>query len=146
MGRVGSAAYDFFTQRQQRVVGLDSDPGKVEWHRQAGRRVLYVDAEDPGFWLNLSLEGVEAILLAVPDFEAKTISAKQLRKAGFKGTLSATAVFNEEVAAIRGAGADFVYNYFDTVGVGFAEHVWLQLTPDKPAEVASSARPTAGMP
>ncbi|MDX1528004.1 MAG: cation:proton antiporter, partial [Gammaproteobacteria bacterium] len=67
MGRVGSGAYDFLNSREVRVIGLDSDPGKLEIHRQKGRRVLFADAEDPGFWNRLDLERVKAVLLAMPD-------------------------------------------------------------------------------
>ena len=105
--------------------------GKVELHRKAGRRVLYADAEDPGLWQNLDLTGVNAILLAMPDVEANTIAARQLRQRGYQGFVSATAVFDEHLDIIKNAGADAAYNYFDEVGVGFAEHVWEHLHPDK---------------
>ena len=124
MGRVGTGAYDFLTQRGERMVGLDSDPGKVEQHRVAGRRVLYADAEDPGFWQKLKLDGIEAVLLAMPEFEANKIAVTQLRKRGYKGHISATGVFKEHVEAIMEAGADVAYNYYAEAGVGFAEHVW----------------------
>lgn len=124
MGRVGTGAYRFFTQRKQRVVGLDSDPGKVEEHKRKGRRVLYADAEDPGLWQNIDLSGVRAIMLAIPDREANTIAARQLRRAGYKGLLCATALFPEEVKSIIDAGADVAYYYYDEVGVGFAENIW----------------------
>ena len=132
MGRVGTGAYDFLSQRKLRVIGLDSDTGKVEAHRKAGRRVLYADAEDPGLWQNLDLKGIEAILLAMPDVEANTISAKQLRQCGYQGFVSATAHFSEHLEKIKTAGADAAYNFYDEVGVGFAEHVWEHLYPDKP--------------
>ncbi len=128
MGRVGTGAYDFLTQRSQRIIGLDSDPGKIEAHRKQGRRVLYADAEDPALWHNLNLAGVTAILLAMPDAKAKASAAKQIRLAGFTGLISATATFSEELDSIINAGADLAYNYYDEVGVGFAEHVWQALT------------------
>lgn len=131
MGRVGTGAYRFFTQRKQRVVGLDSDPGKVEEHKRRGRRVLFADAEDPGLWQNIDLGGVRAVLLAIPDREANTIAAKQLRLAGYKGLICATALYPEEVKAIIDAGADVAYYYYDAVGVGFAENVWERLHPSK---------------
>lgn len=63
MGRVDCGAYDLVAQQQKRVIGLDSDPIKVEHHRKQGRRVLYADAEDPGLWSNLQLGGVHTIML-----------------------------------------------------------------------------------
>ncbi len=129
MGRVGVGAYDFLTQRQQRVVGLDSDVAKVETHLRQGRRVLYADAEDPGLWQNINLDNIKAILLATNDFEGTRIAVTQLRRVGYQGFLSATSAYPEEVDAIIEAGADVAYNYFDEVGVGFAEHVWEALYP-----------------
>ena len=131
MGRVGTGAYDFLSQRKQRVIGLDSDTSKVEEHRKEGRRVLYADAEDPGLWQNLDLQDVHAVLLAMPDVVANTIAAQQLRLTGYEGFVSATAVYPEDLEKIREAGADAAYNYYDEVGVGFAEHVWEQLFPEK---------------
>ncbi len=139
MGRVGTGAYDFFTQRNQRVLGMDSDPGKVQGHIAQGRRVVYADAEDPGFWFNLNLQGIHAILLALPDQEAKTIAAEQLRKKDFQGIISATALFNDQIQPIKDAGADLVYNYYDEVGFGFAEHVWEELVSEN--EVAVKQAP-----
>jgi hypothetical protein len=131
MGRVGTGAYDFLSQRKQRVIGLDSDTGKVELHREAGRRVLYADAEDPGLWQNLDLSGIHAVLLAMPDTEANSIAARQLRQRGYEGFVSATAMFAEDLEKIKNAGADAAYNFYDEVGVGYAEHVWEKLYPDK---------------
>ena len=120
MGRVGSGAYDFMAQQNERVIGFDSDPVKVDKHRQKGRRVLYADAEDPGLWSNIHLGGVRTILLAMPEAAAKVLAIKELRNIGFTGTVTATAVFEEEVAALEAAGADYIYNYYDGIGASFA--------------------------
>ena len=120
MGRVGSGAYDFLAQQNERVIGLDSDPVKVEKLRQQGRRVLYADAEDPGLWGNIHLGGVHTILLAMPEASAKVMATKELRSIGFTGTITATVVFDEEVDPLVKAGADYVYNYFDGIGASFA--------------------------
>lgn len=124
MGRVGTGAYDTLTRQQQRVVGLDSDPQRVQQHREAGRRVLYADAEDSGLWEKLDLTGVKAILLALPDLESRRFAIQQIRRTGFKGFISTTAVFNEELALLQQDGADKIYNYYDGAGVGFAEAAW----------------------
>jgi len=124
MGRVGTGAYDFLRGRGVRVVGMDSDPGKVEKHVRAGRRVLYADAEDPGFWQRLHVDGLRAVLLAMPDLEAKRIAGTQLRRRGYRGLISATNTYPEEAAPILAAGVDTTFNYFAEAGVGFAEHTW----------------------
>jgi Trk K+ transport system NAD-binding subunit len=122
MGRIGTGAYDLLSQQQHRVIGLDSDPIKVEQHRKKGRRVLYADAEDPGLWANLKLEGVHTVLLAMPELTAKILAARQLRKLGFEGTITTTVVFDEEVDQLKSAGADYIYNYYDGVGASFAQN------------------------
>ena len=129
MGRVGTGAYLYLRQRKQRVVGMDSDPGKVENHRAKKRRVLYADAEDSGFWEQLNTGSIYTVLLAMPDVEANILAATQLRKAGFKGLIGATVRYKEETELVQKAGADFVYNYYDEVGVGFAEHIWQKMCP-----------------
>ncbi len=124
MGRVGTGAYNFLSNRESRCVGLDSDPAQVERHLKAGRRVLYADAEDPGLWHHLHVQNITAVLLAMPDLEANTIAVRQLRQAGYTGFIGATGVYPEHVEAIVKAGADVAYNYYDEVGIGFAEQVW----------------------
>jgi predicted Kef-type K+ transport protein len=131
MGRVGTGAYDFLRERNERIVGLDSDPAKVRQHRVQHRRVVYADAEDPGFWSRLRIDEVRAVLLALPDPEANHIAARQLRRRGFDGLISAATRHPEEARVAATAGADMTFNIYDEAGVGFAEHVWEKLHPDR---------------
>jgi predicted Kef-type K+ transport protein len=132
MGRVGAGAYEFLRSREVKVIGLDSDPGKIELHRQKGRRVLFADAEDPDLWNRLDLQKVKAVLLTMPDPEAKRIAIRALRRLGYGGIISATNVYEEEAGPILDAGASTTFNYFDEAGVGFAEHTWEALTGSDP--------------
>ncbi|MFT5447538.1 MAG: putative Kef-type K+ transport protein [Gammaproteobacteria bacterium] len=124
MGRVGTGAYEYLRSQHARVVGFDSDPGKVERHIGAGRRVVYADAEDPDLWERLSLDGVRGVLLALPDLEAKIMSVHSLRRHGFQGFITATNVFEAETQPILDAGCDATFNYFEDAGFGFAKHSW----------------------
>ena len=124
MGRVGTGAYDYLKSQHARVVGFDSDPAKVERHLREGRRVVYADAEDPDLWPRLTLDGVRAVLLTLPDTEAKVLSATLLRRRGFDGFITATNVFEDEAGPILEAGCDATFNYFDDAGFGFAKHSW----------------------
>jgi len=121
MGRVGVSAYDQLSSRQQRVIGLDSDPAKLENHLKQGRRVLYADAEDPELWSNLNLDGVDAVLLTIPEFSAKKMAIRELRAGGYKGLITATVLFPEEIDTLKTAGADFVHYYYEGVGSSFGE-------------------------
>lgn len=122
MGRVGTGAYDLLTSHNERVIGLDSDPDKVSMHRKQSRRVLYADSEDPGLWSNLNLESVHSIMFCIPEIDAKLMAIRQIRQAGFKGMISATALYDEQLQQMKQAGADYVYNYYDVIGSSFAEY------------------------
>jgi hypothetical protein len=142
MGRVGSGAYEYLRQQTKNIVGVDSDPAKIESNIAAGRRVAYADAEDPSFWQLLNIDRLHAIMLAVPDIEAKLAAARALRARGFKGLLSATHLYPEEYEPIIAAGCDVSYNYYTEAGVGFARHTYDSLR----GHVARAVPETAPIP
>ena len=119
MGRVGSGAYEYLRRQSANIVGVDSAPAKIESNIRAGRRVAYADMEDPSFWQLLNIERLKAIMLAVPDMQAKLAAARALRARGFKGLLSATHLYPEEYEPIIEAGCDVSYNYYTEAGVLF---------------------------
>ena len=55
-----------------------------------------------------------------PELAAKMMASKELRKIEFQGTITATAVFDEEVEALKEAGVDYIYSYFEGIGASFA--------------------------
>ncbi|MBT8132128.1 MAG: cation:proton antiporter [Gammaproteobacteria bacterium] len=120
MGRTGTGAFNYLVEQGLHVVGVDSDPGKIERHLALGRRVIYGDLEDPDFWDLLNTKHISAILLAVPDLPAKVFACRQLRKRGFNGLLSATYLYEEERDQIIEAGCDVTHSYFAEAGTGFA--------------------------
>ncbi len=140
MGRVGAGAYDYLRQQDENIVGIDSDPAKIESNVREGRRVAYADAEDPSFWHLLNLDRLRAIMLALPDLQAKVSAARALRRRGFTGLLSATHLYPEERDPIIDAGCDVTYNYYTEAGVGFARHTYETLRPP-PVEASASAKP-----
>ncbi|RMF95697.1 MAG: hypothetical protein D6727_10095 [Gammaproteobacteria bacterium] len=133
MGRIGTAAYDCLQARGARVVGLDNDPAKLAAHEAARRRVVFADAEDPGFWQRLDARPVRAVLLALPDLDAKTLAAEQLRAAGFQGLITAVHTHSDEVPRIRAAGADASFDNAAEAGIGFATDTWQKLAREEPA-------------
>jgi len=143
MGRVGSGAYDYLREQDENIVGIDSDPGKIESNIKQGRRVAYADAEDPSFWLRLHLDRLRAIMLALPSFEAKVSAARALRRRGFKGLISATHLYPEEYASIISAGCDVSYNYYTEAGVGFARHTYETLTAPRQVAIMEYVGPPA---
>jgi predicted Kef-type K+ transport protein len=128
MGRTGTAAYDFLKERCDRLIGLDADPYKVREQAEAGRNVVYTDAEDANFWHGVKLGDVEAVVLAMDDIESKLISARNLRALGFTGPIVSHALYDDHVERITAAGADHTYLTMYEAGVGLAEHTWEALS------------------
>lgn len=129
MGRVGRAAYDHLQAQGYKLIALDSDPVKVEQHRTAGRNVLYGDAEDQAFWEGLDMTRVKGVVLSMSDSEAKLISARKLRKRGFKGYVVSHSLYEDEAQRIDAAGADRTYLTMNEAGTSLAEHICQQLKP-----------------
>ncbi|HEY7885579.1 MAG TPA: cation:proton antiporter [Cellvibrionaceae bacterium] len=127
MGRTGTAAYDHLCTRVKSLIGMDSDPAKVEKHSELGRKVLFADAEDQIFWQGLEMDNVKGVILSMNDIEAKVIAARQLRKKGFTGFVISHTLYPDEAAAINAAGADDTYLTMNEAGIGLAEHIQQQL-------------------
>ena len=53
MGRIETAISDSLTVFGEKRFDIDFDPGKLESHHEAGRRVVFADAENPDFCNNL---------------------------------------------------------------------------------------------
>ncbi|MEN8140965.1 MAG: cation:proton antiporter family protein [Thermodesulfobacteriota bacterium] len=125
MGRIGSGAYDVasFHQGEGRVLGIDFSRDNVDLHVQAGRRVLFGDATDFDFWHKVDLNGVQLIMLAMPNHQANMFALKELRMGGFSGPVTATAYFDDELAELRAAGASTAYNVYAEAGAGYGHHV-----------------------
>ena len=123
MGRVGSGAYDTITsQYNLSVCGVESDRSKIAKHRQAGRNVIYGDAEDADFWENLHAPHYKLVMFTMPSLPEMVDAMKQLRNAGYTGQVAAVAKHDDERDKMQAAGADVVFNYYAEAGAGFAEH------------------------
>lgn len=123
MGRTGGAAYRYLVARGEGVLGLDSDPEKIELHQAKGRRVAYGDAEDPELWEYLDLSALKGILLTMPELEAKLQALRHIRRKGYKGLVAATTFHREEDPLVEQAGATLVFRPFAEAGERLGERV-----------------------
>jgi predicted Kef-type K+ transport protein len=140
MGRVGSGAYDTIeSQYNLSVCGVDTDRAKMSAHAQAGRRVIYGDAEDADFWEGLQATDYKLVMFTMPSLSEMVDAVGQLRNTGYRGKVAAVAKYEDERARMKAAGANVVFNYYAEAGAGFAEHALsnlLDLLPNKPANQA----------
>lgn len=108
MGQAGSAAYDYLRDSEHKVIGMESDPAKIESNRKENRKVVYGDAQDPELWQNIDLSKIRSIMLAFPNPDAKLEATKLIRKYGFNGDIVALTMRREENEALQEAGANSV--------------------------------------
>jgi len=121
MGRIGTAVFDGLHESGVKVVGLDADPGKIESHLASGRRVVFADAEDPGFWNKLRFGKLRAIILTIPEVEAQCAAVKRLRANGFEGVIGVSTRSRHTLPLIEAAGADLIYDAHDAAGFGLSQ-------------------------
>jgi Trk K+ transport system NAD-binding subunit len=122
MGRTGSAAYEALSESGLRAVGLDADTYKASAHADAGRNVVFADAEDSNFWNGVALDRIKAVVLAMDDLEAKLIATRTLRSKGFTGPIVSHALHEEHVGMIKEAGASRTYLTMREAGRSLANH------------------------
>ncbi len=135
MGRTGTAAYDWLSESEPDLIGLDSDPAKTRKHQNEGRNVVFADAEDNTFWQGLHMPELKAVVLAMSDIEGKLIAARMLRHKGFTGYIVAHTMYTDEARKIREAGADEAYLTMSETGVALASHL-MGHRPDAPLQTA----------
>ncbi len=130
MGRTGTAAYEKLSQTIPEVVGMDADPYCVSRHQSEQRNVILADAEDAHLWRSVCIEGLEVVVLAMDDLEAKLIGARKLRERGFTGPIISHALYEEHVEEIQAAGADQTHLTMKEAGYSLAGHAVTALNPD----------------
>jgi len=122
MGRIGTSTFERLTQYSQyNLCGIDVDAELVAKHVSQGREVIKADAEDPDFWSHIDLKPVKLIMLAIPNYLDILEISKQLDMAGYEGKKTGVARYPDEEAALRDAGIDIVFNFYQKAGTGFAD-------------------------
>jgi hypothetical protein len=118
MGRVGSGAYDAL---HKSVCGIDVDKIHIEKQREAGRKVIFGDAEDPDFWSHINLSSIRLIIFSMPSYIDTLEAMSLLKKMGYQGKTASIAQYDDQKEALLDAGIDEVFNYFAEVGAGLAQ-------------------------
>ena len=132
MGGVGTGAYDTMRELHgETVMGVDIDPVTARRQRTTGRHVLHGDPSDADFWDRMqATHQLELVMLALPRLSTNLAVLEQLKTASFEGRIAATAKFQDEVEALKGAGAHTVFDLYKEAGTGFATHVLDQTVGD----------------
>ncbi len=130
MGGVGTSAYDEMRRRYgDIVIGVDFNTEIVEEHQEKGRQVFFGDAGDSDFWKRVepSKSNVCLVMLALPSPKTSIFSIQQMKERGYKGQITASVRYEDEMYLLKDAGIDAAYNLYEEAGVGFADHVCEQM-------------------
>jgi Kef-type K+ transport system membrane component KefB len=119
LGRYGTRIAEGLRRQGWDVLGIDFDPVAMRTWRQRGHPGIYGDLGDPEFPESLPLAGVRWVVMAIPTPVAalthgdpRLAAIQAFRAAGFAGGVAAAAQGQEEIAALRAAGADLVLTPF----------------------------------
>jgi len=66
---------------------------------------------------------VGLVMLALPDPRANIFSIQQMKERGYRGQITASVRYEDEMQLLKNAGIDAIYNLYEEAGVGFADHV-----------------------
>jgi predicted Kef-type K+ transport protein len=132
MGRIGTGAYDrLVADGMGRVVGIESSTFVVEGHRDAGRQVIPGSGTDLDFWSRaaIDLEQLKLVVLTMPKVRENEFAARELRRRGFSGRISAVVRFHGHESILEAAGVTHVFNLYREAGGGLAEDACRGLIP-----------------
>lgn len=117
MGQAGTAAYDYLIEHGRRPLGFDADPAQIKQQLDAGRRVVYGDANDPMLWTGLDLSEVEGVLMTLSNTGAETNAARHLRAEGYDGMVAALLRYAESHDELEKAGVNVSFLPIAQAGV-----------------------------
>jgi glutathione-regulated potassium-efflux system ancillary protein KefC len=128
LGRVGRSAYRAMTKSYgNKVYGVDVDVSHVAKLKKLNYNIIVGDAENIDFWRSIVDTRVKLVMLSLPTHGDALLATRWLRTVGFHGQIGAVAKHEDEREALLDAGVDVAFNYYAEVGVGFADHVQLEL-------------------
>jgi hypothetical protein len=125
MARLGAGAYDMLKAKYGDVlIGTDPDPSVVARHQAAGRNVILADVTDDNFCFRVGGGQVDAVLLAMNEYEENLGTARRIQRLkGGRVLIFAVAGYPEQSDALRAAGVTAVWDLDTEAGTGFAEEV-----------------------
>ena len=122
---MGTGAYDSLESKYKAsVVGIEYNEDIVDKHIKSNRCVIHGDGTDTDFWERVCPSNrIKMVVLAMTDHASNMQVLKELKNYNFKGRVTATAVYDDEIDELKKAGADEAFNFYAEAGAGFADHI-----------------------
>ncbi|MAT16415.1 MAG: sodium:proton exchanger [Planctomyces sp.] len=108
LGRYGNHIAQELEKRGRNVLGVDFDPDVVHRLRQAGRAVVYGDAEDPEFASTLPLSNAQLVVSSMPEVTVNLTLLQVIARHECSGRIATTAHNEHDATRLKDAGSDLV--------------------------------------
>ena len=105
LGRYGHRLAERLRERGLKVLGVDFDPEVVRMRRRQGFAVRFGDAEDPHAGETLPLADARWVVSTLPQTDVNLALLEGLKRQGYAGTVAMVAHAEEDLHALRHAGA-----------------------------------------
>lgn len=125
MGRVGSVIYERMKENfgKDEIFAMDFDEDTVKLHGLR-KNIIMGDISDRKFLQALiKYADPEMMILAIPINDTLLQAVSWLKEEGYRGKICTMAKYDDEVATLRKAGADIVFNLYNEAATGFANHI-----------------------
>lgn len=126
MGRMGTSAYRAIdSEYPGSLIGVEVDTEKAAKLSTSNFDIVVGDATNPDFWTRTPglIEGLELVLLTLPNHHANMDASRRLRELGFKGKIAATSKFEDQQEELEALGIDMAFNIYTEAGLGFANEL-----------------------
>lgn len=122
MGHVGRAAYHQLTKEfGDKVIGIDYNKNVTSSLQQSHKNVVWGDSTDFNFWRNVKMSDVTFVMLTMSDHASNLNTALALSNCKRRDfNISAPGHNLKEHTELKGAGVNYVYNYYSRAGTDFA--------------------------
>lgn len=126
MGRVGTQVYHVMQEKfNGKVLGIDCNKEVVFSHLSENRNVIHGDATDIDFWQRVEPSpSIRLIILATSNHLTHMEVVRQFKEFGTDKMIAALSRYKDEMAELKAAGVQIVFNLYAEAGAGYAEHVY----------------------
>ncbi|MFT5888155.1 MAG: glutathione-regulated potassium-efflux system ancillary protein KefC [Zhongshania sp.] len=123
MGRIGSGAYDYLSQRfPNKIVGVEESADKAVKLKLAGIHCVPGDASDRDFLERANLHRRKMVLLSLSNHKENVEVVRLLNQLNYEGKIAVVSRFTDEYDELIEMGC-ITFNLYAEAGHGFAERV-----------------------
>lgn len=124
LGSIGEATYSsLFKKFGDCVMGLDYNHDKIENHTGKNWNVKWADTTDSELWDHADCTNIQAVFLTMGDFASNSNTLQEINRIKNRNfRVFAISHFPDQTQKYNGQGADFIFEYKESLGKDFVEN------------------------